>query len=64
MRVCQNRHILIFFIAKPRLSQARALLCRKNVVPLRHQNQCYAKVVDEKKEQAADTIKLNVDFNN
>ena len=26
--------------------------------------QVYAKVVDEKKEQAADTIKLNVDFNN
>jgi len=35
MRVCQNRHIL-FFYAKPRLSQARALLCRKVFVPLQH----------------------------
>ena len=34
-RVCQNRHIL-FFYAKPRLSQARALLCRKVFVPLQH----------------------------
>ena len=33
MRVCQNRHIL-FFIAKPRLSQARALLCPRFFVPL------------------------------
>ena len=32
-RVCQNRHTL-FFIAKPRLSQARALLCPKFFVPL------------------------------
>ena len=35
MRVCQNRHIL-FFCAKPRLSQARALLCRKVFVPLQN----------------------------
>ena len=33
VRVCQNRHIL-FFIAKPRLSQARALLCPRLFVPL------------------------------
>ena len=33
MRVCQNRHTLIF-IAKPRLSQARALLCPRYFVPL------------------------------
>ena len=33
MRVCQNMHIL-FFIAKPRLSRARALLCPRFFVPL------------------------------
>ena len=32
-RVCQNRHTLVF-IAKPRLSQARALLCPGFFVPL------------------------------
>lgn len=33
MRVCQNRHIL-FLCAKPRFSQARALLFPKVFVPL------------------------------